>query len=82
MYSMPRSTQYAAISRSPSRTSVHYGRRPDTTHVYNLYDNTREVGCADCITIPGIFTAAGYVTVGMGKIFHDGHASYYDDPNS
>ena len=67
---------------SPSRTSVLYGRRPDTTHVYNLYDNTREVGCADCITIPGIFTAAGYVTVGMGKIFHDGHASYYDDPNS
>ena len=55
---------------SPSRTSVLYGRRPDTTHVYNLYDNTREVGCADCITIPGIFTAAGYITVGMGKIFH------------
>ena len=67
---------------SPSRTSILYGRRPDTTHVYNLYDNAREVGCVDCITIPGLFTEAGYFTVGMGKIFHDGHASNLQDPQS
>lgn len=67
---------------SPSRTSILFGRRPDTTHVYDLYDNTREVGCANCMTIPGLFSEAGYFTVGMGKIFHDGHASNNQDPQS
>eukprot|EP00927_Polykrikos_kofoidii_P063297 TRINITY_DN58105_c0_g1_i1.p1 TRINITY_DN58105_c0_g1~~TRINITY_DN58105_c0_g1_i1.p1 ORF type:complete len:552 (-),score=101.94 TRINITY_DN58105_c0_g1_i1:61-1548(-) len=60
---------------SPSRTSLLFGRRPDTTHVYDLYNNAREVGCKDCTTLPGLFKEAGYTTVGMGKIFHDGHAS-------
>jgi len=67
---------------SPSRTSVLFGRRPDTTKVWNLYDNAREVGCANCMTIPGLFKEAGYYTIGMGKIFHDGHASNNQDPQS
>ena len=67
---------------SPSRTSLLFGRRPDTTHVYDLYNNAREVGCADCVTIPGLFTEGGYFTVGMGKIFHPGHASNNSDPQS
>eukprot|EP00468_Gymnochlora_sp_CCMP2014_P008037 CAMPEP_0167754904 /NCGR_PEP_ID=MMETSP0110_2-20121227/8531_1 /TAXON_ID=629695 /ORGANISM="Gymnochlora sp., Strain CCMP2014" /LENGTH=512 /DNA_ID=CAMNT_0007640839 /DNA_START=19 /DNA_END=1558 /DNA_ORIENTATION=+ len=67
---------------SPSRTSLLFGRRPDTTKVYDLITNTREVACKDCITIPGIFTESGYFTVGMGKIFHDGIASNFSDPQS
>lgn len=66
----------------PSRASLMYGRRPDTTHVYDLYDNPREVGCKDCLTIPGLFKEAGYFTVGVGKLFHDGHASNGMDPQS
>lgn len=66
----------------PSRASLMYGRRPDTTHVYDLYNNPREVGCKDCLTIPGLFKEAGYFTVGMGKLFHDGHASWGMDPQS
>jgi iduronate 2-sulfatase len=67
---------------SPSRTSLLYGRRPDTTHTYDLWVNAREVGCENCTTIPGLFKEAGYFTVGMGKIFHDGHASGGQDPQS
>ena len=67
---------------SPSRTSLLFGRRPDTTKIYDLQTNTRDVGCKDCVTIPGLFTEAGYFTVGMGKIFHDGTASNFSDPQS
>lgn len=66
----------------PSRASLLFGRRPGTTHVTDLYNNPREVGCADCLTIPGLFKEAGYFTLGMGKIFHDGHASNNQDPQS
>merc|ERR1719446_1483187 len=66
----------------PSRASLMYGRRPDTTHVYDLYNNPREVGCKDCLSIPGLFKEAGYFTVGVGKLFHDGHASGGMDPQS
>lgn len=66
----------------PSRASLMFGRRPDTTHVYDLYNNAREVGCKDCLTIPGLFKEAGYFTVGVGKLFHDGHASNGMDPQS
>ena len=66
----------------PSRASFMFGRRPDSTKVYDLYDNPREIMCATCKTIPQIFTEAGYTTVGMGKLFHDGHASNNSDPIS
>lgn len=64
---------------SPSRWSVLLGRRPDTTHVYDLITNARHVGCSDCLTIPGMFKEAGYFALGVGKIFHDGAPGNYQD---
>ena len=59
---------------SPSRTSLLTGRRPDTTHVYDLTSYWREVG-GNYTTLPQYFKNHGYTTVGMGKIFHNGAAS-------
>ena len=66
---------------SPSRTSLLTGRRPDTTHVYDLVSYFRTVG-GNFTTIPQYFKENGYLSVGMGKIFHPGHASHNDDPPS
>ena len=66
---------------SPSRTSLLTGRRPDTTHVYDLYHYFRNVG-GNYTTIPEYFKMNGYKSIGMGKIFHPGHASDNDDPPS
>lgn len=66
---------------SPSRTSLLTGRRPDTTHVYDLYNYFRDVG-GNFTTIPQYFKENGYLSAGMGKIFHPGHASNNDDPLS
>ena len=54
---------------SPSRTSLLTGRRPDTTHVYDLIHYFRKVG-GNFTTIPEYFKINGYRTVGMGKICH------------
>ena len=59
---------------SPTRTSLLTGRRPDRTRVYDLYSYFRTVA-ANYTTIPEFFRLHGYTTVGMGKIFHPGHAS-------
>lgn len=66
---------------SPSRTSLLTGRRPDTTHVYDLHSYFRNVG-GNFTTLPEYFKQNGYTTIGMGKIFHPGHASGHDDPVS
>ena len=67
---------------SPSRTSLLTGRRPDTTHVYDLHHYFRKVG-GNFITIPEYFKMKGYTSIGMGKIFHAGvEASNNDDPQS
>ena len=66
---------------SPSRTSLLTGRRPDTTHVYDLTHYWRKVG-GNFTTIPQYFKEHGYVSAGMGKIFHPGKASGFDDPIS
>ena len=66
---------------SPSRTSLLTGRRPDTTHVYDLVKYFRDVG-GNFTTIPQYFKQNGYRSIGMGKIFHPGSASNYDDPPS
>ena len=66
---------------SPSRTSLLTGRRPDTTHVYDLVHYFRKVG-GNFTTLPEYFKMNGYVSVGMGKIFHPGPASGFDDPIS
>ncbi|KAH3705274.1 iduronate 2-sulfatase-like [Dreissena polymorpha] len=66
---------------SPSRTALLTGRRPDTTHVYDLVNYFRKVG-GNFTTIPEFFKINGYVSAGMGKIFHPGVASGHDDPIS
>ena len=67
---------------SPSRTSLLTGRRPDTTHVYDLETYFRKSG-GSFTTIPQYFKENGYLSIGMGKIFHPGIlASDNDDPIS
>ena len=66
---------------SPSRTSLLTGRRPDTTHVYDLQTYFRKSG-GNFTTIPQYFKQNGYHSIGMGKIFHPGQASDHDDPIS
>eukprot|EP01062_Namystynia_karyoxenos_P026724 TRINITY_DN2067_c0_g5_i1.p2 TRINITY_DN2067_c0_g5~~TRINITY_DN2067_c0_g5_i1.p2 ORF type:complete len:542 (+),score=187.98 TRINITY_DN2067_c0_g5_i1:81-1706(+) len=58
----------------PTRASLLTGRRPDRTRVYDLYSYWRDVA-GNYTTIPQYFKQQGYYTVGMGKIFHPGHAS-------
>merc|ERR1719187_2726421 len=52
---------------NPTRTSALTGRRPDTTHVYDMFSDFREVG-GDFTTIPQFFKERGYQTDGYGKI--------------
>ncbi|XP_053381970.1 iduronate 2-sulfatase-like [Mercenaria mercenaria] len=66
---------------SPSRTSLLTGRRPDTTHIYDLVHYFRKLG-GNFTTIPEFFKMNGYISAGMGKIFHPGPASGGDDPIS
>ena len=66
---------------SPTRASLLTSRRPDTTHVHDLIQYWRNVG-GNFTTIPQYFKENGYITAGMGKIFHPGGASGHDDPIS
>ncbi len=54
----------------PSRTSFLTGRRPDTTHVYDINANFRQVGGGSMVTLPQHFLNNGYQTRGFGKVFH------------
>ena len=65
----------------PSRSSLLTGRRPDTTHVYDLVQYFRDVG-GNFTTIPQFFKENGYISAGIGKIFHPGKPSDFDDPVS
>ncbi|XP_046561435.1 iduronate 2-sulfatase-like [Haliotis rubra] len=71
--------QYAVCG--PSRASALTGRRPDSTHVYDLHHYWRNVG-GNFTTIPQYFKEHGYNTIGMGKIFHPGSSSGDKDPIS
>ncbi|EDQ84822.1 uncharacterized protein MONBRDRAFT_12436 [Monosiga brevicollis MX1] len=51
-----------------------YSHGPDATRVWDLYSYFRDVA-GNFTTIPQFFRQRGYYTVGMGKIFHPGHAS-------
>lgn len=66
---------------SPSRSSFLTGRRPDTTHVYDLVSSFRHVG-GNFTTLPQFFKQKGYKTYGIGKIFHGKNASGGDDTPS
>ena len=67
---------------SPSRTSLLTGRRPDTNHVWRIAADEywRTVPDAtNATTIPQYFKENGYLTIGMGKIFHPGAPNGNDD---
>eukprot|EP01050_Picozoa_sp_SAG11_P025939 SAG11_NODE_6034_length_1405_cov_1.530628_1_plen_387_part_01 len=59
---------------SCSRTSLLTSRRPDATHVWDLYSYWRDVS-GNFTSIPQWFREQGYFTAGSGKIYHPGHAS-------
>jgi arylsulfatase A-like enzyme len=54
---------------SPSRTSVLTGVRPDTSKVWDLTTHFRKA-LPDVVTLPQLFKNDGYVSLGLGKIFH------------
>ena len=62
---------------SPSRTSLLTGRRPDTTGVYELQTHFRR-NLPNVVTLPQHFRNNGYITTGLGKLYHGG----LDDPQS
>ena len=55
----------------PSRTSFLTGRRPDSTRVYDLNTHFRN-STGDVTTLPQYFKNHGRVSVGIGKIYHQG----------
>ena len=63
----------------PSRASFLTGRRPDTTHVYDIQTYFRDVGGPDWLTMPGYFKSLGYKVMGGGKTFHPGQAAGGND---
>ena len=56
---------------SPSRSSCLTGLRPDTTRVTDLTTHFR-AHVPSALSLPEAFRAAGYLTVGVGKVFHRG----------
>ena len=55
---------------NPSRASVLTGRRPDSLRVWNLQTHFRET-LPGVVTLPQAFKQAGYVSIGLGKLFHN-----------
>ena len=55
----------------PSRNSFMSGRRPDQTRSWNFKNDFREVG-PDWTTLPSHFKSHGYLTLGTGKLYHEG----------
>ena len=64
---------------SPSRASLLTGRRPDTNHVWEISKDEYWRDYTNATSIPQYFKENGYVSIGMGKIFHPGAPSGNDD---
>ena len=68
---------------SPSRNSFLTGRRPDTTRVWNFKRSFRDnPNGENWLSLPQAFKKAGFMTSGMGKVFHPGHPKNNDYPAS
>ena len=64
---------------SPSRASLLTGRRPDSNHVWRIAADEYWRPITNATTIPQYFKENGYISAGMGKIFHPGPPSGNDD---
>ncbi|XP_065196694.1 iduronate 2-sulfatase-like [Sycon ciliatum] len=64
---------------SPSRTSLLTGRRPDTTRVWSISPQEYWRQTVNATTIPQYFKNNGYISIGMGKVFHPGKPNGDDD---
>ncbi|ELT93612.1 hypothetical protein CAPTEDRAFT_134558 [Capitella teleta] len=71
--------QYSVCS--PSRASTLTSRRPKTTRVYDLETYWRKSG-GDFTTLPQYFKENGYLTQGIGKVFHHGEASGFNNDDA
>lgn len=54
-------------------------RRPDTIHLYDLVTSYWRSSVGNFTTIPQYFKAHGYQTFSIGKIFHPGKTSNFND---
>lgn len=65
---------------SPSRTALLTSRRPDTSRTWSVVPTEywRDRG-GNFSTLPQYFKERGYLTLGLGKIFHGGGASGHND---
>ena len=64
---------------SPSRTSLLTGRTRDTNHVWKIAPDEYWRKFTNATTIPQYFKENGYVSVGMGKVFHPRPPNGFDD---
>eukprot|EP00937_MAST-01D_sp_MAST-1D-sp2_P006843 g6843.t1 len=65
----------------PSRTALLTSRRPDTSRCWSIEPDQwfrRNDTGQHWVTLPGAFKAQNYLTIGMGKIFHETMPA--DDP--
>eukprot|EP00656_Telonema_subtile_P036124 TRINITY_DN40092_c0_g1_i1.p1 TRINITY_DN40092_c0_g1~~TRINITY_DN40092_c0_g1_i1.p1 ORF type:complete len:459 (+),score=126.85 TRINITY_DN40092_c0_g1_i1:86-1462(+) len=60
---------------SPSRQSFMTSRRPDKSQVWNFID----ANPLDSPAVPGHFKDAGYLTLGLGKTFHEANGAWNAD---
>ncbi len=69
---------------NPSRTSLLLSLRPGTTGIYGLRPSYRQLErYSDRVSLPRHFSAHGYRTLGVGKIFHGGNGQpgvEFDEP--
>uniref|UniRef100_A0A1A9Z969 Sulfatase N-terminal domain-containing protein n=1 Tax=Glossina pallidipes TaxID=7398 RepID=A0A1A9Z969_GLOPL len=63
---------------APSRNSFLTSRRPDTLHLYDFYSYWRTF-VGNFTTLPQYFKEHGYHTYAIGKVFHPGVSSNYND---
>ncbi len=63
---------------APSRNSIMTGLRPDALRIYDLGTFFRTT-VPNVVTLPQQFKNNGYISEGVGKIFHAGHGNKNDE---
>jgi arylsulfatase A-like enzyme len=66
---------------SPSRNSFLSGRRPDTTKIWNFKRSFRAT-LPGATSFPEAFKRNGWMTSGIGKVYHPGSPPNHDFPRS